>query len=107
LVGYGVAAAGIISGVMSATKKTKKVATSLGGQSKGGASVSLPTAGTGAQSTQQATPSFNIVGSSETNQLADAIAGQTQEPIQAYVTSNDVTSAQSLDRNIVQEAGLG
>ena len=52
-------------------------------------------------------PSFNIVGASETNQLADAIGGQAQEPVQAYVVSNDVTTAQSLQNNIVEGATIG
>jgi hypothetical protein len=51
-------------------------------------------------------PSFNIVGSSETNQLAEAIGSQTQQPIKAYVVSNDITTAQELDRNIVEGASL-
>ena len=54
-----------------------------------------------------APPSFNIVGASETNQLADAIGGQTQQPVQAYVVANDVTTAQSLENNIVEGATLG
>lgn len=58
-------------------------------------------------STLPAPPAFNIVGASGTNQLADAIGGQTQQPVQAYVVANDVTSAQSLDRNIVEGASLG
>ena len=58
-------------------------------------------------STPPAPPSFNIVGASGTNQLADAIGGQTQQPVQAFVVANDVTSAQSLDRNIVEGASLG
>ena len=57
--------------------------------------------------TQAQSPSFNIVGSSGTNQLATAIGSQTQQPIQAYVVSNDITSAQSLDRNIVESSSLG
>jgi hypothetical protein len=52
-------------------------------------------------------PAFNIVGSSDTNQLADAIGGQSQEPVQAYVVSNDVTTAQELDRNIINGASIG
>lgn len=51
-------------------------------------------------------PSFNIVGATETSQLADAVAGQTQQPVQAYVVSNDVTTAQSLENNIVEGATL-
>lgn len=52
-------------------------------------------------------PSFNIVGASETNQLADAIGGQVNQPVQAYVVANDVTSAQSLQNNIVEGATIG
>jgi hypothetical protein len=51
-------------------------------------------------------PSFNVVGASPLNQLTEAIAGQKQEPVRAYVVSNDVTTAQSVDRNIVQTAGI-
>jgi hypothetical protein len=51
-------------------------------------------------------PDFNIVGSSGTNQLAQAIGGKVNEPVKAYVVSNDVSTAQSLDRNIVKGASL-
>ena len=50
---------------------------------------------------------FNTVGASGTNQLADAIGGQVQRPTRAYVVSTDVTSAQSLDRNIITGATIG
>lgn len=49
---------------------------------------------------------FNVVGTTGTNQLADAIGSQIQEPVKAYVVSGDVTTAQSLDRNIVDSATL-
>jgi hypothetical protein len=48
------------------------------------------------------TPEFNIVGGNTANQLA----GLGQQPVQAYVVSNEVTTAQSLDRNRVQNATL-
>jgi hypothetical protein len=51
-------------------------------------------------------PSFNLVGGSATNQLAEAIGGQSQEPVKAYVVTNEVTSAQSLERNIVETTSL-
>ena len=50
--------------------------------------------------------SFNLVGQGGTNQLAEAIGSQSQQPVRAYVVSNDVTTAQSLDRNIVESASL-
>ena len=51
-------------------------------------------------------PAFNVVGASETDQLADAIGGQSQRPARAYVVSNDVTTAQELDRNIIEGASI-
>jgi hypothetical protein len=47
-------------------------------------------------------PQFNTIGSSGINQLATL----QQQPVQAYVVSGEVTSAQSLDRNRVQNATL-
>ena len=67
----------------------------------GGASISAPAA------TASTPPAFNIVGASDTNQLAEAIGGQAQQPVKAYVVSNDVSTAQELDRNIVQGASIG
>ena len=55
---------------------------------------------------QPQAPSFNIVGATETSQLAEAVGSQTQQPIQAYVVANDVTTAQSLENNIVEGATL-
>ena len=78
--------------------KTKIPSSSVGGASTGG--------GGGGGSAPQA-PAFNIVGASDTNQLADAIGGQTQQPVQAFVVSNDVTTAQSLQNNIVEGATIG
>jgi len=51
-------------------------------------------------------PSFNIVGQTGTNQLADAISGQNQSPFKAYVVASDVTTGQSLERNIIEGASL-
>jgi len=70
---------------------------SVNGVRGGGSSVSIPSS--------QA-PAFNVVGTSGTNQLAQSIAGQTQQPVKAYVVSNDVSTAQSLDRNIVEGASI-
>lgn len=52
-------------------------------------------------------PSFNIVGQGGTNQLAETIASQEREPVKAYVVSSDVSTAQSMERNIVQGASIG
>ena len=75
----------------------------------GGGSTPSASASTGTESIPPAAsipPAFNVVGASNTNQLADAIGGQSQQPIQTYVVANDVTSAQSLERNIVSGATI-
>ncbi len=72
-------------------------APSVGGDTGGGGGI----AGAATQA-----PAFNIVGSTGTNQLANAIGGTTQQPIKAYVVSSEVTSSQELDRNIVESASI-
>jgi hypothetical protein len=68
------------------------------GASVGGGSPVPPTPAT--------PPAFNVVGQGATSQLADALGTQAQEPVRAYVVSNDVTTAQGLERNIVEGATI-
>ena len=67
-----------------------------------------PDVGGGGTASPQAAqiPSFNIVGQTGTNQLADAIAGQNGSPVKAFVVASDVTTGQSLERNIIEGASL-
>ena len=51
-------------------------------------------------------PQFNVVGNSGANQLAQTL-GREQPPIKAYVTASDVSTGQSLNRNIITNASLG
>ena len=74
--------------------------TSVGGRMSGGGGVS------GGGAAPQA-PSFNLVGSDPQNQLAQTISQQTNQPVKAFVVAGDVTTAQSLERNIVQESSIG
>ena len=90
----GIIASGLANVITIAKTKIPKQNGSSGGVSTGG----TPSA--------PAPPSFNIVGSSETSVLSDAVASQTNEPVQAYVVSNDVTTAQSLQNNIVEGATI-
>ena len=70
-----------------------------GGSSGGGGGSS---AGSGGGGGQMAAPQFNTIGTSGINQLATL----QQQPTKAYVVSGEVTSAQSLDRNRLQNATL-
>lgn len=72
----------------------------------GGGGGSAPSGGAAAQAGVTA-PSFNVVGASGTNQLAQSIGAQQQQPVQAYVVANNVTTAQSLQRNIIESATIG
>lgn len=82
-----------------AVQQTEIPVLSVGGVTAG--------AGSGASGVPQIQPpSFNVVGASPINQLTEAISGQSNQPIRAYVVANDVTTAQSVDRNIVQTAGI-
>ena len=98
--GYAIAQA-IATGVagFAAVKKIVAVQVPGGGGSGSSQTGSLPTAPT--------PPAFNVVGASGETQLADAIGSQTQRPARAYVVSNDVTTAQEMDRNIIEGASIG
>ena len=92
--------AGVLATGFQAVKSIKSV-----DPKGGGAATTITAAGVG-QATSQA-PSFNVVGAGVTNQLADVIAGQAGQPTRAYVVSNDVSTAQELDRNIIEGASIG
>ena len=102
LIGYALQAVGIIGAISSAVGKSKSVASSLGAGGGSTPSIARPQA-----QAQSVPPAFNIVGAGAGNQLAETIAGQSQQPIKAFVTSQDVTTAQSLERNIVNGAAIG
>ena len=97
----GIAAAG--AAVAGGLKQIQSIKSVKVPNSGGGGSASVG-GGVGAAPSP---PAFNVVGASNSNQLAEAIGGQSQQPIQTYVVSNDVTTAQSLQNNIVEGATLG
>jgi hypothetical protein len=91
-------AAGVaVAGGLMNVKKILSVKTPGG---KGGGATA-PSGGGGAT----AAPSFNVVGNAGVNQIQQTLGGG-QPPIQAYVVANNVTTQQSLDRNIVNNASL-
>ena len=101
VLGAAAAGAAIVSGMAQVKAITSTKLPTLAGKSAPSVS------GGGISAPAQATPpSFNVVGQGETSQLADAIGGQANEPVRAYVVSNDVTTAQGLERNIVEGATI-
>ena len=73
-----------------------------GGAGGGGGGASAPSGGG-----SMTAPSFNVVGPSGPNQIAESIANQNQQPLKAFVVSGDVTSSQALSRNIINNASIG
>ncbi len=86
-------AAGIAMTIASAVNAAKSKIGDVGGGGGSAPSVSAP-------------PAFNVVGEAPVNQLAQTINGQEQRPIKAFVVSSDVSTAQSLERNIVEGASI-
>jgi hypothetical protein len=89
-------------GIAGNVAATAKALQSLGG----GSTPTPPSVGGGGGSAgggmQAQAPQFNVVGNSGINQLAQL----QQTPMQAYVVSGNVTTAQSLDRNRIENATL-
>jgi hypothetical protein len=91
---------GAAVGIAANIAATSKALGALGGGGAGGG-----TGGTNSPSGTAPAPSFNVVGNSGVNQIAQTLGNQ--QPMQAYVVANNVTTQQSLDRNIVNNASLG
>jgi hypothetical protein len=90
-------------GIASSIAATVKGLSALGGGGNAGSSSGAPSGGGGGSASA---PQFNVVGNSGVNQIAQTL-GREQPPVQAYVVSNNVTTAQSLDRNIINNATIG
>lgn len=83
-----------IAGVTGLANVVKIASTQFGGGNSGGGS-SSSSSGTGSTFT----PSFNVVGNSGINQLASL----QQQPVKAYITAGEVSTALSLERNTLQK----
>jgi hypothetical protein len=88
-----------IGAVLNAAGRAKAILSS-GNPSSGGGG------GGGSSAPSINAPSFNVVGTNGSNQIAQTISQQNNNPIKAYVVAKDVTTAQSLDRNIVSSASM-
>ncbi len=89
-------------GIASSIAATVKGLSALGGGGNAGSSSGAPSGGGGGSAPA---PNFNVVGNSGVNQIAQTLGAQ--QPVQAYVVANNVTTQQALDRNIVRNASIG
>ena len=101
VVGAGYAAVNTVSAGLSIAANAVATQKALQALGKGGAGAGA----TGSEGAGPAAPSFNLVEGTESNQISESIQGG-NEPIKAVVISGDVTTAQQVDRNIVEGSGL-
>lgn len=87
---------GIAASVAGAIKAIKDINSET--QSASGGGSNFGAVGTSA-------PSFNLVQGTGTNQIAEGLANQ-RRPLQAYVVSGAVRTADALERNIINDASL-
>ena len=92
-----------VATVIATGLKTVKAITSVKVGNRGGGGGSAPSMGGLSATVQQ--PQFNVAGNAGVNQIASTLANQ--PPIKAYVVGKEVSTQQSLDRNIVKNATLG
>jgi len=97
LIAFAAQAAGIFAAIKSAVNAAKSSTASVGGGAGGGGATAP---------SRPAPPAFNIVGAAPESQLAQTIGEREEKPVKAFVVSNDVTTAQSLDRNIIESASI-
>jgi hypothetical protein len=97
-----IAAAGVIASGMASVKKI--IATKVPGEDGSAGAAAITGVGAQVQSLEENVPDFNVVGASPINQIAQSL--NNQQPVKAYVVSGDVTTAQQLDRNIINESGI-
>jgi len=94
-----------IASVLGAVGQAKNILSTV----KGGSNLPFingPRGGSTQTTSNISAPSFNIVGQSGTNQLAESIGSQEKKPLKAYVVSGDVTTAQAMERNIIASASI-
>ena len=96
--GYAIAQS-IATGLAGFAAVKNILAVKVPGGGGGGASANFSSS-----STPQA-PSFNVVGTSGVNQLAQTL-GNDETPIRAYVVGGDVTSQQEFDRNVIETSSI-
>ena len=98
--------AAILATGFKSVKAITKVKVPGGGGGGGGSVPSMSAASGGAAGGGGGSaPSFNVVGNSGVNQIAQTLGAQ--QPIKTYVTASDVSTQQSLDRNIIRNASIG
>ena len=104
ILSFAATAFGIVSAIKSAVGATKSAAAAAGASAGGAINIEAPSVAAAAPTIESTPPDVTGVGGSGVSQIAEALGNQ--QPVQAFVVSNDVTTAQGLDRNIIDGASL-
>ena len=91
---------GVIAQIVTARRKAEQEIKALSGPLAGVSS-------SGGGSTSVSAPAFNVVGATQTSQLAQTISQAEQQPIKAFVVASDVSTAQELERSTIEGASIG
>jgi hypothetical protein len=101
VVGPYLGAAAAAAAVLSGLANVKAIyAVKVPGQGGGGGGSS----GSGVPATP---PAFNVIGNSPENQLNQSLIERNNEPVKAFVTEGEVSSAQEMERNKVSDSSFG
>jgi hypothetical protein len=101
IIGYAAQAVGIFSAIKGAVSKTKSLGANVTGTSGLNGASSSP------QPVQARESSFNIVGQSETNQLADVLGRREDTTVKAFVVSSELEAVASRNKEVEAESSLG
>ena len=99
-IAYAAMIGGVIAQIATARKKAEQQIKALSGPLSG-----VSSGGGGA--TPVSAPAFNVVGATQTSQLAQTISQAEQQPLRAYVVASDVSTAQELERSTIEGASIG
>lgn len=91
---------GVIASIVSARRKARAEIAGLSD-----APISLGGSGSSAANVPTA-PDFNVVGASAQSQLLETLGRSQDKPIRAYVVSSEVSTAQEMDRKVVEAASI-
>ena len=97
---YAISIAGMLASIFAARKKASAAIANLGG-------VSASSSGDDSGGTSFIAPDFNIVGTSETSQLAGTIAGAESKATRAYVVFDDIKDASDFDNKTQNATSFG
>jgi len=97
----------VLASGLASVKKIKSTQLPNIGSGGGGASAGGGSVGASQAQAQAVAPSFDVVGDTGTNQIADVLGENSNRPQRAYVVSKEVSSQQELDRNIEDGSSLG